>query len=311
MASSVLVTGGNGFVGRHLVSRLIENNSKVVILDNFSSGSLNLLIDGAEIINGDIRDTKLVRMAVNQVNQIVHLAAQINIPESIKDPQTTWSVNVDGTRLLLEEAKLSGVKMFIYASSCSVYGEAKYIPIDEKHPVAPISPYASSKLAAESLCSDFSLTKELNMTILRFFNIYGPGQKNGSYAGVIKNFLDNLKESRPLQIYGNGDQIRDFIFVEDVVEAIMRGLLVPEKPHNILNIGSGQALSINQLASKCQTVTGTRVPIHHLAARPGDIERSCADTTLMRQALAFKPIFSIEEGLKRTFNESSSKKLSK
>jgi len=306
MASSTLVTGGDGFVGRHLVSRLIEEDSKVVILDNFSSGSLNRAVKGAEVISGDIRDKKIVRKAVDQVDQIVHLAARINIPESIKDPKTTWGVNVDGTRNLLDEAKLSGVKTFVYASSCSVYGEAQYIPQDEKHPVAPISPYASSKLAAESLCTDPSLRGELNLTILRFFNIYGPGQKKGPYAGVITNFLDNLRAARPIQIYGNGDQVRDFIFIEDVVESILKGLMVSKKPQSLLNIGSGQALSINQLASECQTVAGTQVPIQHVAARPGDIERSCANTNLMRQVLSFSPRISIGEGLKRTLNDTSS-----
>ncbi|MCZ6725691.1 MAG: NAD-dependent epimerase/dehydratase family protein [Thaumarchaeota archaeon] len=309
MASSTLVTGGDGFVGRHLVSRLIEENSKVVILDNFASGSLNRVVKGAEVIIGDIRDKKIVRKAVDQVDQIVHLAARINIPESIKDPKTTLSVNVDGTRNLLDEAKLSGVKGFVYASSCAVYGEAKYIPQDEKHPVAPISPYASSKLAAEGLCRDLSLTNGLNVTILRFFNIYGPGQKKGPYAGVIKNFLDKLRAARPIQIHGNGEQVRDFIFIEDVVDSILRGLTLSEKPQRILNIGSGRALSINQLASMCQTVAGTQEPIQHLDARPGDIERSCADTKLMRQVLTFSPRISIEEGLKRTLLDTSSPNL--
>ncbi|MFQ6011356.1 MAG: NAD-dependent epimerase/dehydratase family protein [Nitrososphaerales archaeon] len=306
MATRILVTGGAGFLGNHLVSRLINEKLQVVVLDNFSSESGSRVTPATKTIRGDIREKETVRGAVSQADQIVHLAAIVSITESIKNPQSTIAVNVDGTRNMLEEAKSAGVKKFVFASSCSVYGEAKYLPMDEKHPCMPISPYASSKLAAEGLCKDFSSKKGLDVSILRFFNIYGPGQKAGPYAGVISNFFDNLKRSRPLQIFGNGDQVRDFIFVEDVVEAIVRCIKSPGTSSNILNVGSGAALSINQLARECQEVVGRDVSVNHLEARSGDIERSCADITLMRQDLSFHPRFAIKEGLEKTLKGNAS-----
>ena len=196
--SSVLVTGGAGFIGSHLVARLLKEGFEVVVLDNLSTGSLkNLELclenENFRFVKGSIVDEQAAREALKDVEAVFHLAAITSVPYSVEYPDVTREVNVDGTRKLLEECLSAGVERFIYVSSCAVYGEPEYLPIDEKHPARPVSPYAESKLEAERLCREFQKAYGLKTTIVRPFNVYGPRMKGGRYGGVIARFIKRLK----------------------------------------------------------------------------------------------------------------------
>lgn len=303
MQKSVLVTGGAGFIGSHLVNALVKCNNRVIVLDNLSTGKLENLnqadLDSGAVtfVNGDIRGKTLVNKCIQEADKVVHLAAQTSVTYSIKNPQINDDVNIAGTANLLTASQEAGIEKFVFISSCAVYGEPLYLPVKEQHPTQPISPYATSKLASEKEILNLHKQKDFNCAIVRFFNVYGPRQGLNDYSGVIVKFIDNIKKQLPLQIYGDGSQTRDFIYVKDAVNAIMLILEQPKSNGQIFNIGTGKATTIKELAEKISTTNGVNPNINYAPTRDGDIKYSYADISKAKETLGYKPQYGITEGL--------------
>jgi UDP-glucose 4-epimerase len=305
----VLVTGGAGFIGSHLVNKLLGRGYEVAVLDNFRSGKMenirqHLKNDGFMLVKGDVRDKRAVRDSMDGVDAVVHLAALIDVEESVNNPFDTHDVNVGGTLNVLEEAVRKGIKRFVYASSTAVYGEGNPLPLKEDHPLKPISPYAASKASAEHYCRAFGSCYGLNSAILRYFNVYGPGQRRSSYSGVITRFFQNALKGEPLIIYGDGEQTRDFIYVDDVVDATILAL---EKCNlrETVNACTGKPTTIKELAQIVGEVAGKEVQILHDEPRNGDIRHNYGETAKAEEILGFKARTSLKEGLKQTLKTMS------
>jgi len=295
----ILVTGGAGFIGSHLVKALVKAGHSVRILDNFSTGSLENLGDIAgsvELVVGDVRSYDVVEKAVKGVDAVIHLAALIDVAESIEKPDLYFDVNARGTYNIAKACK--GVSVLVFASSCAVYGEPVKLPVAEDHPIAPKSPYAATKVAGEAFIQAYSNLYDYRYAILRLFNVYGPKQSK-AYAGVIIEFIKRVSRGEPPIIFGDGEQTRDFIHVGDVVSAVMR-VLTNEKAWGVFNIGSGKPVTINQLAKLILKLMNREdlEPVY-APPRPGDIRHSVADIAKARKVLGFEPRISLEEGVKR------------
>ena len=305
---SILITGGAGFIGSHLVDRLSLEN-KVIILDNLSSGSLvNLERSKNRItfIKGDILNKGLLKdiVAEVEVEIIFHLAANTSILKSISDSCNDMSVNIEGTLNLLEACVESNIERLIYSSSGAIFGEAKRLPIDEEHHLNPESPYAVSKLAAEKYCFAFHKIHGIPVTALRYFNVYGPRQGNSEYASVASTFLSRIKDDKPLTIFGDGKQTRDFVFIEDIVKANMLVASHPAAVGEIFNIATGKGTSIDLLATIIKQINEQANPIvYHTAPVAGEIRHSQADINKARKLLGYNPQTSLKEGLLLTWKE--------
>ena len=300
---TILVTGGAGFIGSHLVAKLADLNYKIRILDNLSSGKLSnidqaiLHDESVDFVEGDIRDNTLVSKCLYNVDIVVHLAAQISVPYSIQNPQFNDEVNIGGTMNLLKSSVENKIKRFVFISSCAVYGDTVYLPIDEKHPVNPISPYATSKLVAEKECLKLNSNHMLKSVVLRFFNVYGPKQGLNDYSGVITKFMERIKQKLPLTIYGDGSQTRDFVYVQDIVNAIILAVKRKDVDGEIFNIGTGKAVTIEELAKTMLSLTGKELEIVKAPIREGDIKHSYANITKANKFMGYNPQFSLNEGL--------------
>ena len=301
----VLVTGGAGFIGSHLVKRLVRDEDEVTVLDNLSTGrkdNLEHLLreDRLRFVYGDIRDPENVRSCVREADRVVHLAAIASVPYSIRKPSETHDVNVEGTLNVLRACNEYKITKLVYASSCAVYGEPRFIPVTEEHQFSATSPYAESKIASEAYCELFREKHHLQTVCLRVFNVYGTNQYNSDYGGVITQFVERLKKQETPVIYGDGEQSRDFIYVDDVVETIARIVQTPNDSDGNYNLGSGRATTINQLVRALQRILGDKEfrPTYS-SARPGDIRHSQADISKARRLLGFEPLTSLEEGLER------------
>jgi nucleoside-diphosphate-sugar epimerase len=301
----VLLTGGAGFIGSHLAERLLADGCRVVVLDNLYTGKLKNIkrcLDDPNFhfIKGDIRDKKVVDMATVGVDIVIHQAAITSVPLSIRNPKLTHDVNVAATVNLLKLCKQKGVRRFIFASSAAVYGAAKKVPISESAPTKPLSPYGESKLRVEKYCQKFWSERGLETVCLRYFNVFGPRQPPGQYAGVISRFFDRLKDKLPPIIYGDGEQTRDFVYVDDVVEATVSALGCGEAAGKILNIGTGKATSINQLSRIfMKLMRCSDIEPKYAAPRVGDVRHSQADITKAKEVLGYKPRVSLERGLEK------------
>jgi UDP-glucose 4-epimerase len=299
-----LVTGGAGFIGSHVVHRLVRDGQAVRVLDNLTTGHLESLADvrwQIEFINGDIRDEATVGDAMRGVQVVLHHAAQPSVPLSVKDPAGTYDVNLGGTLNLLEAARVSGVGRFVLASTSAIYGDDPTSPKSEKFPPQPISPYASSKLAAEQLCAVYQRCYGLESVCLRYFNVYGPGQDpNSAYAAVIPRMINLLQVGKPPIIYGDGEQTRDFIFVEDVVTANLRAAVASVEPGGIFNIASGRPTSLNVLLLTLSHLFGVAPDADYQAERLGDIRHSLADTAKAATQLGFMAQTTLADGLAKT-----------
>lgn len=297
----VLVTGGAGFIGSHLVDALLRDGRRVRVLDNLSSGhreNLPATHPLLEFIEGDIRDRDTVSACARGVDAVVHLAAVASVQASVEDPIGTHETNLDGTLHVLLAAQKAGARRFLYASSAAVYGDAQRFPICESAPLAPVTPYAIDKLAGEYYLAYFGRRYGLSTTAFRFFNIYGPRQDPSSpYSGVISIFVQRLRERRPLTIFGDGRQTRDFVYVDDLVRILVRSLDDASLSATVVNVGTGIETSIKALVTDLQWLTGEVVAIEHAAARPGDIIRSCADVTRLRRLFGSAPMTTTREGL--------------
>jgi UDP-glucose 4-epimerase len=299
----VLVTGGAGFIGSHLVDALVKTGCQVYILDNLSTGRIenigqHLSNGSLSFLEGDLLDRQTVDEAVKNVNTLFHLAAITSVPYSIRNPNVTREVNLIGTTNLLEASLRYDVKRFIYVSTCAVYGEPKYLPVDEKHPTNPISPYAATKLSAEQSCKKFEEMHGLKTTIVRLFNVYGLRQWKDQYSGVITKFVECLRNGKPPIIYGDGEQTRDFINVKDVVEAFILILERGEAAGRTFNIATGKPTSINQLVQLIIEISGVEgVKPQYQAARQGDINHSYADISEAKNTLGYEQKVPLKKGL--------------
>ena len=297
----VLVTGGAGFIGSHLVDELVKRRFHVTVLDDLSTGrveNLSSCLERIRFVRGDIRDKGNVEFALRDVDSVFHLAAIASVPYSVEHPEATYEININGTTSLLESSSRSSVKKLVYVSSSAVYGDPKYLPIDENHPLSSISPYAESKLKTEQLCKEYQESYGLKTVILRPFNVYGPRQTSNQYAGVIISFIERLREGRPPIIYGDGLQTRDFIYIEDAVRALILASQNEEAAGRIFNVASGLPTSINQLAQLLIDMFDIdRIEPIHVGAREGDIRHSYAETKEAKTHLGFEAQISLREGL--------------
>jgi UDP-glucose 4-epimerase len=298
---SVLVTGGAGFIGSHLIDRLLREGYDVVVVDDLSSGkveNLNLKNSNLRLLRDDIRDKKFVKKALKDVEVVFHLAAIVDVEFSVKNPLLVNEVNVGGSLNILDESVRRDVTRFVYASSCAVYGDPIYLPIDEEHPRNPLSPYAASKFAAEEYCQVFNKVYGLSSSCLRFFNVYGPRQGSGSYSGVVSRFIQRLKMRKAPIIFGDGLQTRDFVYVEDVVNAIFKVLHSKQCAGEKINIGSGKETSIRELADVLIKKFSLKdVKPKYVKSRVGDIKRSCGSVEKAKCLLGYEPSFSLDDGL--------------
>ncbi len=301
----VVVTGGAGFIGHHIVAKLVGRGHEVAVIDNLSRpspGGLAILKQlNVDLLKVDITDYAAMLEALNRLrpDAVVHSAALIDVAESVEKPHTYMHVNAEGTAAVTRAAISAGVEKVIYLSSAAVYGVPKYLPINEEHPTKPISPYGASKLAGELVLESFmeSLGKP-KYVILRLFNVYGPGQNPSSpYSGVITKFIHAVTSEKEIVIYGDGEQSRDFIHVEDVVEAVIKALTATEACVT-LNIGTGMRTTINELAKLVMSVAGREVPVRHAPPRKGDIRHSVASVERARKVLGWEPRIGLVEGLR-------------
>jgi nucleoside-diphosphate-sugar epimerase len=301
---SVLVTGGGGFIGSHLATRLVEEGYTVRVLDNFATGrreNLLPLVEEIELIEGDVQSYERAHTAVRGCDVVFHLAALPSVPRSVQDPLTTNAVNVIGALNVLLAARDSGVRRVVCASSSSVYGANADLPMGEDMPVAPLSPYAVGKLAAEGYCRSFHAVYGLETVVLRYFNIFGPRQDPLSqYAAVIPKFITDFLEGRRPVIFGDGEQSRDFTYVENVVEANLVAAQSEKAIGQLFNIACGASTSVNQLVAELRDITGGDLEPLYEPARPGEVRHSAADISLAQRELAYAPSVDFREGLERT-----------
>jgi UDP-glucose 4-epimerase len=309
--SKVLVTGGAGFIGSHIVDALLNGGYEVGVLDDFSTGQRTNLegsLHRLRLHSGDIRDAAFVKRTVRDYEAVIHQAALVSVTRSVEDPVRTSSVNVDGTLNLLAAAKDSSIDRFVYASSSSVYGETETLPKRESMSPQPISPYAVSKLAAENYCRVFARVYGLRTVCLRYFNIYGPRQKYGPYSGVIPTFLNRVKNNEPPVIFGDGEQTRDFTYVEDAVSANLLSLERDVEPGDVFNVAAGGQVTLNRLAASIETLMGkSRLGTQRAPPRKGDVRGSYADISKAKAVLGYSPRFSLEEGLRKVVEYSVSR----
>jgi UDP-glucose 4-epimerase len=305
----VLVTGGAGFIGSHLVERLLQLGRDVRVLDNFSTGhraNLAPFAGDVDVVEGDIRSYERVHNAVRGCDAVLHQAALPSVPRSIADPLTSHATNATGTLNLLLAARDEDVGRVVHASSSSVYGAAEGLPKRETMPTLPISPYGTAKLAAESYCRSFHEIYGLETIALRYFNVFGPRQDPASeYAAVIPKFIAALAEGRPPTIYGDGEQSRDFTYVENVVDANLLALEAPGVGGRVFNIACGVRVTLNELAGLLRAEMGVEVEPVHGPPRPGDIRHSLADVERAREDLRYEPRIDFAAGLRLTLDYSA------
>jgi UDP-glucose 4-epimerase len=300
----ILITGGAGFIGSYLCEKYTKEGNTVLCLDNFLSGNLlnvrHLLIhQNFKLIKGDILDFNLLERISREVDVIIHLAAQIHVDRSYVEPRLTFEINVMGTQNVLEVARIFDVKQVVHASTSEVYGSAQYVPIDEKHPLDAPHPYGASKIAADRMCHAYVVTYGMNVSIPRFFNIFGPRQRDIGYGGVVSIFTRRVLNGMPPVIYGDGKQTRDYTYIDDAVRAF--DLILNNGARlDPTNIGTGKEVNIIDLANLIIELCGKKTTIKpiHVEPRIGEVKKLIADTTKAREILKWKPKYELKEGLK-------------
>ncbi len=299
-----LVTGGAGFIGGHLVEGLLAADWSVRVLDDLSTGSeqnLERVKDRIEFVRGDIRDVDGLERMMGGVEVVFHQAAMASVPRSVEMPLLTNSVNVDGTLLVLEVARKSGVRRVVYAASSSAYGDTAVLPKVETLPAAPRSPYALQKYAGEVYCRLYTELYGLETVSLRYFNIFGPRQDpNSEYAAVIPRFVTAAVAARQPKIYGDGDQTRDFTYVENAVQANLLAADAKGASGSVINIAAGKRTSLNDLWRNIRDIVGADVEPRHTDPREGDVRDSLADLTRATELLGYQPKIDLDVGLART-----------
>ncbi len=299
----VLVTGGAGFVGSNLVNRLVEEGARVTVLDDLFTGDLENInyLNDIKFIQGTVTDFDLIARLV-QKNEIAYNLAVRNIIVSTKSPLLDFQVNSGGTFNMLLAAKTFGIERLVYTSSASVYGNPRYIPINEDENLSTLSPYAASKLSGESYCSAFYESYDMPVVVLRYSNVYGINQSpRNPYCGVISKFFENIMNRKAPQIHGDGEQTRDFTFVEDAVEATMLAGLSVKSEGEVFNVASGIETSVNELAQKIMDVTESYIPADYIDRRDIDnIRRRVLNIEKIRRVLRWSPQYNLTRGLEKT-----------
>ena len=298
-----LVTGGAGFIGSHLTEELVRRGERVRVVDNLSTGKLHNLahIPGVDFMEGDLSDASVAHRAVEGVDYVLHQAAIPSVPRSVKDPMTSHRANVDASLNVLLAARDAGVKRVVYAGSSSAYGNSPTLPKVETMPAAPLSPYALQKFMAEEYCRLFTQLYGLETVTIRYFNVFGPRQDPSSpYSGVISLFISALVEGRQPTIYGDGEHTRDFTYVANVVDGVLRACVAPDASGEVINVATAGRISLNDLFRTIKTLTGAAVEPIYAAPRAGDVKDSQADISKAERLLGYRPIVDLEQGLKKT-----------
>jgi UDP-glucose 4-epimerase len=300
-----LVTGGAGFIGSNTVEELVRRGHSVVVLDDLSAGKEENLAEvrtKITFIKGTITDLEVVRRAVQEADYVLHLAARTSVPRSVKDPIETNRANVDGTLNVLVAARDAKVKRVVFAASSSAYGETPTLPKIETMQPAPISPYGVSKFVGELYAQVFGRCYGLENVSLRYFNVFGPRQDPGSpYSGVLSKFITAFLEDRQPVVFGDGEQSRDFTYIENVVQANLLACEAANASGKVFNIGTGARVTLNQTLRLLEQIAGKRMEAKYDPPRDGDIRDSQADISQSRQILGYDPQVGFEEGLRRTF----------
>lgn len=304
MSGPYLVTGGAGFIGSHIAETLVKQGERVKVLDNFLTGkreNLAPFLDRIELVQGDLRNPADVSKAVEGVEIIFHEGALPSVPKSVEDPVGSNESNITGTLNLLVAARDAGVRRVVYAASSSAYGDSPTLPKEETMTPAPLSPYATQKYVGELYCRNFYDLFGLETVALRYFNVFGPRQDPMSqYAAVIPKFITALAEGKPPTIYGDGEQSRDFTYIENVVRANLLAARAEGAAGEMMNFACGERYTLNEILKKLQEIMKTDIQPIFADSRPGDVKHSLADTRKSRKLLGYTPHVSLEEGLKRT-----------
>lgn len=301
-AERILVTGGAGFIGSHLVEALLESGYSVRVLDDLSSGKLsNLPIDRCHLtlVVGDVADAPTVERAMKDCSAVVHLAAVASVQASVDDPIATHQSNFVGTLNICEAMRQAGVRRVVYASSAAIYGNnGEGMAITEDTPKNPLTPYAADKLASEHFLDFYRRQHGLEPVILRFFNIYGPRQDPSSpYSGVISIFSERAQKKLPITVYGDGEQTRDFVYVNDLVKVLVQAVSEPEPINEPVNVGFNRSTSVNELAATLSELLGRSLTLNYDAPRSGDIKHSRADNSRLLERFSLSSPTCFTEGL--------------
>ncbi len=301
---TMLVTGGAGFIGSHIVCALLQLGCTVRVLDDLSSGHRENVPDGAELVEASVLDASSLASAIEGCDVVFHEAAMVSVPQSVEQPGLCQRVNIEGTERVLEEAVRAGVRRVVFAASASAYGDEPSIPSTETEPPCACSPYAASKIAGEALCQAFGRCTGLSTVSLRYFNIFGPRQDPRSpYAAAISAFADRLLRGEEAVIFGDGEQTRDFTYVENVVRA---NLLAATAERNlrgeVINIGTGRRCSLLEVVRTMGEVLGIDARVRYEAPRAGDVRHSCADVSRARDLLGYEATVQLRQGLAHTLS---------
>jgi nucleoside-diphosphate-sugar epimerase len=301
--ASYLVTGGAGFIGSHLTEELVRRGHTVRVADSLITGKRRNLdhIPDVDFVEGDLADLAVAQRAVDGVEYVLHQAAIPSVPRSVKDPITSNRANIDASINVLVAARDAGVKRLVYAGSSSAYGNTPTLPKQEDMPTNPLSPYALQKLVAEQYAQMFTRLYGFETVTTRYFNVFGPRQDPGSpYSGVISLFATALLEGRQPIIYGDGEQTRDFTYVANVVDGVLRACEAPDAAGQVVNVATGGRISLNDLLRVMNHIVGTQIEPIYKEERAGDVRDSQADVTKAKTLLGYAPIVSLEEGLRQT-----------
>ena len=299
-----LVTGGAGFIGSHIAEALVNRGDRVRVLDNLITGrreNLSPFADGIEFIEGDIRDYAATLRAAEGASVIFHQAAVPSVPRSVAEPALNHDINVNGTFNVLMAAREVRARRVVYAASSSAYGETETLPKQEEMSPSPLSPYAAAKLFGEYYCRVFTRVYNLETVSIRYFNVFGPRQDPSSpYSGVISKFITTLLDGESPVIYGDGEQSRDFTYVSNVVDANLRAAESVEAVGQVINLGIGERVTLNQLLAELQKIIGSNLPARYEEARAGDVRHSLAAISRAGELIDYRPSVRLAEGLKRT-----------
>jgi len=300
--SVFLVTGGAGFIGSHLVRALLKHGRNVRVLDNFATGkreNLAEVADQIDLMEGDIRNAEHCRQAMQDVSVVFHQAAVPSVPKSVEDPRLCHQANIDGTFNVLLAARDAGVKRVVYAASSSAYGDTPTLPKHEQIKPDPKSPYAVAKLLGEYYCRAFHECFGLQTISLRYFNVFGARQDPKSqYAAAVPAFVTAILQDKPPTVYGDGEQSRDFTYIDNVVHANLLAAAAPETHGEAVNIACGQAVTVNEMIRTINNVLGKNVKPVYTDPRPGDVKHSLADIALAKELIGFEPVVDFETGLR-------------
>jgi len=298
-----LVTGGAGFIGSHLCEELVRRGERVRVVDNLITGKRQNLahLPQVEFMEGDLADIDVARRAAHGIEYVLHQAAIPSVPRSVDDPLTSNRANIDASVNILVAARDANVKRLVYAGSSSAYGNSEVLPKVETMPAAPLSPYALQKLVAEQYCQMFTTLYGFETVTIRYFNVFGPRQDPSSpYSGVISLFISALCDGRRPTIYGDGEQTRDFTYVANVVDGVLRACHAPEVSGEVINVATAGRISLNQLFAIVKREVGSSLEPNYSNPRAGDVRHSQADISKAQRLLGYTPIVSFEDGLGRT-----------